>query len=132
MKFDKLIFFWCFLGVVGAVGYAASIAIENASQAQINLVQTALGDQYPIIKTAVVKSSTHKQAYYIGATFKAVGAGNIKGIWLISGTKNAPGLLFSVDGAAYQFSGMRKASDTKAGGSVIDPESKLLLKYLPD
>jgi len=34
-------------------------------------------------------------------------AGDMIGIWLVSGEMDAPGMVLSVNGAAHQFSGMR-------------------------
>jgi hypothetical protein len=123
-----LVFFVTILITVMAAN-AGSIKIENASEAQRNIIQAALGDQYPISKIAVVKSGNHSKAYYVGAVFHAEGVGNVTGIWLVGGEKNAPSLVFSVDGAAHQFSGMRKASETKASASIADPEAMALKNY---
>ena len=103
--------------------------VEPASETQRNQVQTALGNQYPISKIVTIKSSNHPNAYYIGAIFYAEGCGNLIGIWL-GGNKDTWGLLFSVDGTAHQFSGMCKASKTKAEAHIWDPEAKTLRKYL--
>lgn len=111
---------------------AGGLEIESASDAQKNLIQAALGDQYPISKIAVVKSSRHGNAYYVGAIFYAESVGNISGIWLVGGAKNNPNLVYSVDGTAHQFSGMRKASETKAAAYRSDPEAKTLKKYFDD
>jgi len=109
---------------------AGSLKIEAVSEAQRNIIQAALGEQYPISKMAVVKSGNHSKAYYVGAVFHAKGVGNVTGIWLVGGEKNAPSLVYSVDGAAHQFSGMRKASETKAYATIADPEAKALKTHL--
>jgi hypothetical protein len=110
---------------------AEQLKIEAASDAQRNLIQAALGDQYPISRTAVIKSGNHGRAYYVGAVFHAKGVGNVTGIWLVGGDKNSPkGLVLSVDGAAHQFSGMRKASKTKASATINDPEARALKNHL--
>lgn len=103
--------------------------IEDASEAQRNIIQTALGEQYPISEIAVIKSGNHGNAYYLGAKFTAKGVGSVTGIWLVGGEKNAPNLVYSVDGAAHQFSGMRMASETKASATIADPEAKALQNY---
>lgn len=104
--------------------------IESASVAQRNLIQRALGNQYPVLETAAVRSSNHSRAYYVGAKFRVSGVGELVGIWLIGGNKSTPNLIFSVDGVAHQFSGMRKASKTKAYATINDPEAKVIRKYL--
>ena len=114
---------------IAGVSYAGSINIEPASDAQRSIIQAALGSQYPISEIAVIKSSNHSRAYYIGAVFYAQGVGNITGIWIVGGSKVSPNLVFSVDGHAHQFSGMGKASETKGPAYMWDQEAKALEKY---
>ena len=130
MKTKRVVVIAVTIMTMAVVVCAGSIDIESASEAQRNLIQAALGDQYPISKTAAVKSSSHSRAYYVGAIFHAEGVGNVTGIWIVGGTKDAPNLVYSVNGAAHQFSGMRKASETKASATIRDPEAKALKKYL--
>ena len=130
MRMKQLLVICVAILMMAVVAYAGSIKIEPASDAQRNIIQAALGDQYPISKIAVVKSGNHSKAYYVGAVFHATGVGNVTGIWIVGGAKNNPNLVFSVDGAAHQFSGMRKASKTKAAAYIWDPEAKALKKYL--
>lgn len=130
MRIKKVLIICVAIFMAAVVAHAGSIKIEPASEAQRNIIQAALGNQYPISKIVAVKSGNHSRAYYVGAVFHAKGVGNVTGIWLVGGTKDAPNLVFSVDGAAHQFSGMRKASETKAYASIADPEAKALKKYL--
>ena len=125
MKRSSIIFVSIIM--IAFVAYAGSI--EAGSKAQRSLIQSALGDQYPISKIAVIKSGNHSKAYYVGAIFHAEGVGDVFGIWLVGGDKDKPNLVYSVNGAAHQFSGMRKASETKAAAYIHDPESKALQKY---
>ena len=127
MRMKQLLVICVAILMMAVVAYAGSIKIEPASDAQRNIIQAALGDQYPISKIAVVKSGNHSKAYYVGAVFYAKGAGENIGIWLNYGTKDQPTcMLFSVDPTAYHFSGMKKA------GTYIDrgEEAKALKKYL--
>lgn len=130
MKTQRVLIIALAIVVMAAVSYAGSVNIEPASKAQRDIIQAALGDQYPISKTAAVKSGNHPRAYYVGAVFHARGVGNVTGIWLVGGSKDAPSLVYSVGGAAHQFSGMRKASETKAAAYIRDPEAKALKNYL--
>lgn len=109
MRTKQVLAFFVTILITVMAANAGSIKIENASEAQRNIIQAALGDQHPISKIAVVKSGNHSEAYYVGAAFHAEDFGNVTGIWLVGGEKNAPSLVFSVNGAAHQFSGMRKA-----------------------
>ena len=110
--------------------HAAPLDTEAASEAQVAKIKMALGAQYPVIKVLSVKSTNHNNAYYVGASFNAEGVGKVVGIWLMSGARETPGLLLSVNEEAYQFSKMGKASESKAGGSVTDQEAKVLIKEL--
>ena len=131
MRIKKVLIICMAIFMAAVVAYAGSIKIEPASEAQRNIIQAALGDQYPISKIAVVKSGNHNRVwYYVGAVFYATGAGNVTGIWLVGGAKDSPSLVLSVDGGAYHFSGMRKASKTKAYAHSTDPEAKVLSRYL--
>jgi len=112
---------------VAVVASAQTITVEAAGPAQRNLIQVALGQQYPITKIAAVKSSKHSSAYYIGAMFRVAGVGDVQGVWLVGGTKEQPGTLLSINEPAHRYSGMRLAKETKAAASMEDPEAKALL-----
>jgi hypothetical protein len=116
--------------IFGFSTIASAVDVESASEAQIAKIKIGLGDQYPVSKVLAVKSTTHKKAYYVGAAFQAEGVGTVTGVWLMSGTKDQPGLMLSVDGVAYEFSRMGRASESKAGGSVADPEAQKLKRAL--
>ena len=127
MRIKQQLIIYVAILMTALVAFAGSI--EKASQAQKNLIQAALGEKYPISKIAVIKSGNHSKAYYVGAVFNATGVGNVFGIWLVGGDKDKPNLVYSVNGSAHQFSGMRKASETKAAAYIHDPEAKALQKY---
>ena len=105
--------------------------IEEASIAQTNLIQMALGEKYIITKTAAVKSGNHPNAYYVGANFHPIDIYVDKtGIWLIGGSKEKTNVIYSVNGTAEEFSKMRMANETKASAYITDPEAKTIRKYL--
>ena len=108
------------------LAFGDALVIEPASEAQISKIKMALGSQYPVTKILSVKSTNHQRAHYVGAAFDAAGVGEVIGVWLMSGPKEQPGVTLSVDAVAYEFSRMGKASESKAGGSVTDPEAKAL------
>lgn len=112
---------------MAVVASAQTITVEAAGVAQRNLIQVALGQQYPITKIAAVKSGKHSSAYYVGAIFRVAGVGDVPGVWLVGGTKEQPGTLLSINEAAHEYSGMRLAEETKASASMEDPEAKALL-----
>ena len=127
-SFLALFLTFCFSSQV----FAGTSIIEEASEAQREIIQDVLGKNYPIKEIAVVKSVHHKGVYYVGAIFRAQGVGRVRGIWLVGGSKDSPNLVFSVDGAAFQFSGMRRASETKAAAYSHDPEAVALEKHLKE
>ncbi len=110
--------------------FAGTVDIEQADEAQIKIIQAALGDAYPISKTAAVKSYNHGKAYYVGAVFHATGAGDLTGVWFVNGGKGKPNAVYAVDGNAYQFTGIKKANETPANASKTDPEARAVKKYL--
>jgi hypothetical protein len=118
--------------LVFVIGTNLSIAsgIEEASTEQINMVKAVLGEKYPVSKIAAIRSGNHANAYYVGAVFSAVGIGNTTGVWIMSGSKNSPGMVNAVDGTASNFSGLPKASKTMMKAYSTDSEVKALWQYL--
>lgn len=105
--------------------------LEKASPEQIAKIKMVLPEDLTIEDSIVVKSSNHKNAYYIGVKFIGKGyTSSVVGLWLIGGEKNNPSLLYSINDKAFIYSQMRKASETKATAYETDPESKLILEKL--
>jgi hypothetical protein len=112
-------------------GFAFDLKVENASQQQLNLIKSVLDKGLRVEKSAAVKSTKHRNVYYVGVNFYATGVKDkMTGVWVVGGTKENPNLVYSVNGYAHQFSGMRKASETKAAAYVYDEECEVLLIYL--
>lgn len=124
----KLLFFYCIV-VVMHISVAHSLEVESSSKAQKDLIQATLGAERPISKITAIKSEHHKRAYYVGALFKADGRQNILGIWLVGGKKRNPTSVYSINDAAWQFSRMKKADETKYSANLEDEESQLLKSY---
>jgi len=104
--------------------------IEKASNEQINKIKMALPKGLSIEESVVVRSSNHRNAYYIGAKFSGKGySSSVIGLWLIGGAKNNPSLLYSINDKAFIYSQMRKASETKAAAYLTDKESKIIMNY---
>lgn len=132
MRLKELIFL-CVFAILPAIPVlAGTVDIEQADEAQIQIIQAALGEKYPISKAAAVKSLNHGKAYYVGAVFHADGAGDLTGVWFMSGGKRKPSSVYALDGNAYQFSGIQKASETQANASKADPEARAIKKYLEE
>ena len=105
--------------------------VEAASQEQLWMITEGLAKNLVIKQSCALKSSHHKNAYYVGAVFTGPGIEKgVIGCWLISGDKNKPGIIQSVDGIAHNFTPYPKSSKTQAGASISDKEYKLVKKYL--
>jgi len=106
--------------------------VESASNEQISAVKMLLNTDVVIKKSAVVKSSLHKRAYYVGLNFKVSGIEEmLMGIWIVSGDKYKPMLVLAVDGFAKNFSHATAADKTNPPTAyVFDNECRLLEKYL--
>lgn len=130
MRFKKNVFMLLAAVLLATTSYAETVYVKQASETQKEIIQTALGGQYPISKTAAVKSFTQDGVYYVGAEFHTSEAGNMIGVWLLDQDKRSPGLVCSVDGIAYLFSGVIKANAAMANVTDSDPEVRLVKKYL--
>lgn len=105
--------------------------VEPASQEQLWMIKEGLAETLVIEQSCAVKSSQHKNAYYVGARFTGPGIEKgVIGCWLISGDKTKPGIIQSVSSIAHKFTPYPKSSNTKAGASISDREYKLVKKYL--
>ena len=117
-----------------ATSLAEKYPIEALSPQQLERVKLVLLDVTPeakILKTAAVKSQTHQRAYYVGAKFTAPGINEpLTGVWFMTGAKEKPGLVHSVNDLAYEFSKMGMANTTLSKASIADDEYKILEKYL--
>ena len=105
--------------------------VESASSKQIWMIKEGLDKGLTVVNTAAIKSSTHKRAYYVGAVFTGSGIEDgVAGVWLITGDKDNPGIIQSVDGGAHNFSPYPLSKNTPAGARSTDKECKTLRKYL--
>jgi|LGVE01.1.fsa_nt_gb hypothetical protein len=92
---SSLILTICFLT---GLSFADQLTIEKASKEQLNKIKMVLPEGLKIEESVVVKSSNHKNAYYIGAKFSGKGyTSSVVGLWLIGGPKNNPNLLYSIN-----------------------------------
>lgn len=101
-----------------------------ASSAQLDLVNEVLESGLTAPTAYAIRSRHHRRAYYIAARIDGPGLGNdTYGVWLISGDRDSPGMILSVNLMAAEFSAPRMARDTDAGGSASDPEARTVLRY---
>lgn len=121
---------FCCMALAASTPALAQPAIEQAGQAQIDLIRAVISDQYTITRTAAIRSGSHKKAWYVGASLHTPDNGETIGIWLISGAKSAPGMMFSVNQPAHQSSGMGMADRTQAKARPTDTEATALQNHL--
>lgn len=108
-----------------------AVVIEPASQKQADIITKEIKDPVTVTKSAAIKSSRHRDAYYVGLKFAAhelemTGTG----IWLIRGSASNPQTVFSVNATASVFSRFPKAGRMKKPARMSDHEAKLILDYL--
>lgn len=103
--------------------------IEPAGQKQIELIGKGLDHELTIVKGCAVKSSSHKDSYYVSALVNGPQKADV-GVWWISGAREKPGLILAVDGFAFVYSSYPRARKTWVGARATDDEVKLLKAYL--
>jgi hypothetical protein len=130
-KFTKiLVFSLTILFLISTFSYAGSI--EAASDQQVSLIGVLLNNDVVIIKSAAIRSSNHKRAYYVGLNFRVSGVDKtLTGVWIVSGDKNQPNGVLAVDGFAKNFSRATAADKTNPPTAyVYDEECKRLQSHL--
>jgi len=118
------------LFVISTFSYAGSI--EIASEQQVSLIGVLLNKDVVVIKSAAIKSSNHKRAYYVGLNFRVSGVDKrLTGVWIVSGDKEQPKGVLAVDGFAKKFSRATPADKTNPPTAyVYDEECKRLQSHL--
>ena len=74
--------------------YKPELSIESASSKQIYFIEHGIeGHNIKILRTAAIKSTKHQRSYYVGAKINGPGLDDgMVGVWVISGTKDDPGI----------------------------------------
>lgn len=103
--------------------------IEPAGQKQIELIGKGLDPELTVVKGCAVKSSNHKDSYYVSALVHGPQKADV-GVWWISGAREEPGLILAVDGFAFAYSSYPRARKTWVRARATDDEVKLLKAYL--
>lgn len=103
--------------------------IESASEQQIgHLAAVQIEGNAVQDKGWALKSRIHNNAYYVAGTVVGPGIEDGElGIWIISGDKESPGLINSVNGVARTFSPVIPyAGETGFETTIADEDPKLL------
>lgn len=103
--------------------------VVPASSKQLALIKRGLDPGLTIRKGYAVKSRNYKNAYYVSALVDGQRTADV-GVWWISGNKERPGMILSVDGFAFVYSSYPKAKRTRVGAGGNDSEVKLLKAYM--
>ena len=113
---------------------AGQFNVEPLSPQQFDYVtetlEGAIGSQ--VVMSAAIHTQLHgMEAYYIGASFTLSGMREpIHGVWLITGKKEAPEKIYSVNSFAFLFSGVKMARKMNIPASEEDEESRVLYDLL--
>ena len=96
------------------VGIVIADILNPASQQQTKAITRAIKDPITVIKSAALKSSRHRNSYYVGLNFVAHDLEMIGiGIWLVDGDPHKPKVVYSINATALVFSKYPKASRLK-------------------
>ena len=124
----SLVFILALLALGCSTGHDFS-RIEPAGQKQIELIGRGLDPQLTVVKGCAVKSTSHKDSYYVSALVHGPEKVDV-GVWWISGAREEPGLILAVDGFAFAYSSYPRARKTWVKARATDDEAKLLKAYL--
>ena len=119
--------------IIHYAGAAEKYVIEDLSPQQMDYINMALKPAAgaKVLQTATIKSHNHPKAYYVGASFTALGVNQpMIAVWLMPGAKVKPGSISSVNAIAYEFSRLGLGSKKTAATSLSDREYKILQKHL--
>ena len=107
--------------------------VEPASEKQIKYISGGIKKETnaEIGEVYVVKSNDFDNVYFCATRLSGPGISNdCIGVWSISGDKNNPGMIFSVNGIAKQFSDYPDGSKTQANIKMSDDGADLAEKYI--
>lgn len=145
MRFYKEIPEWSIAVVailgVGLAWYAAgsgaekteterSIQPEFASKTQVEAVEVGLKKEGWLRHTYTVKSSHHKNAWYVAGRVQRDDLNSPIGIWLLAGDKDEGGMVWAVNRTAENHSDYPSGRDASVSTSVADDEVKALYDVL--
>mgnify|MGYP006286223489 CR=1 FL=1 len=95
---------------------------ERASQQQFAYIDDGLDENNYIEEAYTVKSKDFEQVYFVSAWIYGPGMeeGEGPGVWAISGDKEDPGIILSVDGFASEFTNYPLGSTTDYNVTMTD------------
>lgn len=98
---------------VGASGFF----LQAASAEQIRALATGLKGGRTVEAAYAIESTRHPQAWYVGGRIQGPGREETLAVWLITGPRDHPALLYSADSVAREISAWpegKKRSPTSA------------------
>ena len=107
--------------------------VESASEKQTEKINWGIKKETnaEIGKVYVVKSNDYEKVYFVATRLSGPGiSDDCIGVWAISGDKNDPGMIFSVNGIAKEFSDYPSGSKTTANITMSDDGADLVEKYV--
>lgn len=104
---------------------ASNKQIEKISGGILKETKAEIGEVY------VVKSNDFDNVYFCATRLSGPGiSDDCVGVWAISGDKESPGMTFSVNGIAKQFSDYPDGSKTQANIKMSDDGADIAEKYI--
>jgi len=108
------------------------VQASKAPEAVIDAINSSIGFGLSIRNVYVARSEAHKKAYFIAGEFVGPGANGQVGVWLKTGEIDGPGMYFSVDGFADEFSVFPYARETAIKATIYDPPARQLKRFVQD
>ena len=130
------------LGLLGLQGQLATsslpppevgpsgLLLHHASAAQTEALSAGLRSGVRIEAASAIESTRHDQAWYVGARVRGMGPSEQVAVWLVTGPKTHPDLLYAVGRAAQAASVWPAGSERGASASPADPEALALFSAL--
>lgn len=105
-----------------ASGAAANVACETVPTELAATIASTLTVEGGggLGRTAAVRSGAHQDAYFVAAEITGPGMDGTQGVWFKTGALGEPGMIFSVDNVAKEFSQLGDASRTVAQATMGD------------
>ena len=105
---------------------ASGFLLRTASPEQVDVLSTGLDSGLNVASAYAIKSTRHEQAWYVGARLAKGGKDVVVAVWLLTGPKDAPRHLYSVDREAQATSVWPSGATHRAAPSPVDQEALAL------
>jgi hypothetical protein len=108
----------------------SGLLLHPASADQTDVLSAGLRPGVRIEAVSAIESTRHERAWYVGARVRGLGPSTQVAVWLVTGPKAHPDLLYSVGRAARAASVWPAGGEGGASVSPADPEALALFSAL--